>query len=202
VEKAEEGRGFGAGRKALAAVLLVAVLAGLGLLAGPYLSRLSREMTSLPNAPDAAESASADTARETPAAVPGVPESFPAAPSRMAEADPEGWLEGWVEAMNGTNAAVQASYYADPVDRYFLRSKVTRDAVLVDKEASIMDRREGWRMTVDKVEVAQRTATTARILLVKHIVNGPGAPTLRLRAQLKLKRVDGQWKISTEQTLG
>lgn len=124
---------------------------------------------------------------------------------KLAEPDPTMWLERWGDALRGEDAGLQASFYADKVDKYFLKNDVSRSEVMADKEAAIQGRRGWWTLTLDDVVVAQHTETTARILLVKHFMiddGKAGVKDKRLPTQLQLKRVDGRWQITSEQTLG
>jgi hypothetical protein len=219
-ESIEEDRPASAWKKVLGALLLIAVLAGIVLVAWPYLQRLSGRMRDLPAVQTETQSAAAGggstagagdgSAAAAPVAGTKEVGDVPSAGSAdkeaqgMAEADPEIWLQGWAEALRGSDAALQASYYADRLDRYFLRSDVSRDAVMADKEAAIAQRKGLWTVRVEDVVVTQRTETTARILLVKHIVKEPGEDGVseeRLRTRLWLKRIDGRWQITSEQTL-
>jgi ketosteroid isomerase-like protein len=125
--------------------------------------------------------------------------------AKLAEPDPAKWLENWAEAMRGTDAALLASYYADPVDRYYLQPHLSRARVMADKQASMDKRVEPWTIELENVQVLDKTDTTARVLLVKHFSMATGTPAakqMRWPTQLRLKTVDGRWQISSEQTLG
>ncbi|GGA74005.1 hypothetical protein GCM10011507_26710 [Edaphobacter acidisoli] len=124
--------------------------------------------------------------------------------ARLAEPDPKQWLENWVDTMKGTDAGAQAAYYANPVDKYFLRYSVSRADVMAARQDAIAKRKGTWTMRLDDVVVAQQTDTTARILFIKYIATdeGSGVVEQRLPTQIKLKRIDGQWRIVSEQTLG
>lgn len=125
--------------------------------------------------------------------------------AKLAEPDPAKWLENWAAAMRGTDAALLASYYADPVDRYYLQPHLSRARVMADKQASMDKRLEPWTVELENVQVLDRTDTTARVLLVKHFSMATGTPAakqMRWPTQLRLKMVDGRWQISSEQTLG
>jgi ketosteroid isomerase-like protein len=120
--------------------------------------------------------------------------------AKLAEPDPAKWLENWADVMRGSDAALLASYYADPVDRYYLQPHLSRAQVMADKQASMDKRLEPWTVQLENVQVLDRTDTTARVLLVKHFSIGTGTPAakqLRWPTQLRLKMVDGRW-----QTLG
>lgn len=123
--------------------------------------------------------------------------------ARLAEPDPKQWLENWAQTLKGTDAGAQAAYYADSVDKYFLRYNVSRSDVMAARQDAIAKRKGTLTLRLDDVVVAQQTDTTARILFVKYIATGeaPGAVE-RLPTQIKLKRLNGQWRIVSEQTLG
>lgn len=124
--------------------------------------------------------------------------------TRLAEPDPKQWLENWADTMKGTDAGAQAAYYADQVNKYFLRLNVSRAEVMAARQDEITRRKGTWTMRLDDVVVAQQTDTAARILFVKYIASddGSGVVEQRLPTQIKLKRIDGQWRIVSEQTLG
>jgi ketosteroid isomerase-like protein len=160
-----------------------------------------------PSASTAPAANTAQAASTAPAASQPDPAELAKAPqaAKLAESDPKAWLANWAGALAGRDAAAQAAYYADPVDKYFLRRSVARADVLADKQASVAKRSGHWALTLDDVVVAQQTDTTARILLVKHIVSANGAGERReerLPTQIRLKKVGGQWRIVSEQTLG
>lgn len=123
---------------------------------------------------------------------------------RLSEPDPKKWIANWAETLKGTDAGAQAAYYADPVDKYFLRYNVSRAEVMAARHEALSTRKGEWTMRLDDVVVAQQTDTTARILFVKYIASGegPGRAEERLPTQIKLKRIDGEWRIVSEQTLG
>lgn len=123
---------------------------------------------------------------------------------RLAESDPKKWLVNWAGAMEGKDAGSQAAYYADQVDKYFLRYNVSRAEVMVARANEIARRKGTWTMRLDDLVVAEQRDTMARVLFVKYIVSndGSGIVEQRLPTQVKLKRIDGQWRIVSEQTLG
>jgi ketosteroid isomerase-like protein len=123
---------------------------------------------------------------------------------KLSELDPAKWLQNWADAMRGTDAALLAQYYADPVNRYYLQSHVSRARVMADKEATIAKREQPWTVHLENVQVLDQTQTTARVLLIKHFSMGAGATARQVRwpTQLRLKTIDGRWEITAEQTLG
>lgn len=124
--------------------------------------------------------------------------------AKLAEADPRKWLANWATSLDGQDAGAQAAFYADPVEKYFLRRNVSRADVQTARQTDIAERSGPWTMELDDVIVAQQTETTARVLMVKHIVTegSNGKVDRRLPTQIRLKRIDGQWRIVSEQTLG
>lgn len=124
--------------------------------------------------------------------------------AKLAEPDPKKWLANWADALKGQDAGAQAAFYADQVEKYFLRTDVSRADIMAAQQEAIHHRGQTWTLTLDDVVVAQQTDTTARILLVKHLVtdSGTGKVEQRLPTQIRLKRIDGEWRIVSEQTLG
>ena len=118
--------------------------------------------------------------------------------------DPAEMLKQWEAAMQSNDAAAQAAFYADPVNRYILRNKVSREAVKADKQFAIDKRKEGWTETLDNIKVQQQ-GDTASVSLVKHFrvkPDGTTVPEWFIPARLQLKRVDGAWRIVGESDLG
>jgi ketosteroid isomerase-like protein len=118
--------------------------------------------------------------------------------------DPKAWLEGWAGAMRSRDAAAQAGFYADTVDQYLGRRDVSRDAVQKDREATIRMRKGLWTMKMEDVVVERRTDSEVQVRLVKHYIDQPASgETLEsyVPTRLVLKRMDGSWKITSEQDL-
>ncbi|GAC1356629.1 MAG: hypothetical protein NVSMB3_02910 [Acidobacteriaceae bacterium] len=133
----------------------------------------------------------------------GAPVSSGAKPQGQTahEANVRTWVDDWAEAMRSNDAAGQAFFYADPVDQYFLRSHVNKDYVLRDKRSGIQARKPGFTFAVENVVVETQTDTEAMVRLVKRYSIGSrsGAPSIRLvRSILKLRKVNGAWKIAEE----
>jgi len=124
--------------------------------------------------------------------------------AKLAEPDPKKWLENWADTLRGQDAGAQAAYYADTVDKYFLKRDVRRADVMADRQASIEKRKGSWTLRLENVVVAEQTDAAARILLVRYVATDPGTGTVeeRLPTQIRLKRINGQWRIVSEQTLG
>jgi ketosteroid isomerase-like protein len=130
----------------------------------------------------------------------------PVASQPGSEEDPEAVVKDWESAMRATDADKQAAFYADPVERYFLRHNVAKDQVVADKQAAI-DRRQGeWSVTMERVAITQhKDSSTAVVRLVKHFsVRQDGKLTSQwfIPSQLQMKRADGRWQITSERDLG
>ena len=118
--------------------------------------------------------------------------------------DPAEVVKQWGVAMQSRDAAGQAAFYADPVDRYFLQHNVGKDTVLADKQAAIDTRKGSWTVKMERVKV-DRSGDLATVSLVKHFQmqqEGEPASEWFIPSQLKLKRVDGRWRIVSERDLG
>ena len=119
--------------------------------------------------------------------------------------DPTAVVKQWETALRARDAAAQAAFYADPVDRYFLRHDVKKDVVLADKQAAIDKRQEGWAIKMERVQVQKKGEDVANVNLVKHyMVQRNGATTSEwfVPSRLQLKRADGKWHIVSERDLG
>jgi ketosteroid isomerase-like protein len=118
------------------------------------------------------------------------------------EADPAVWVQSWVAAMRTQDATEQASFYADPVDRYFFKSNVSNADVLADKQRAIENRRGLWTVRLENVAIERRPDSTVRVRMVKHFISQPEDGQISeqsIRSQLELKRINGEWKITAEQ---
>jgi ketosteroid isomerase-like protein len=120
--------------------------------------------------------------------------------------DIRAWVEDWAAAMRTSDAKAQVSFYADPVNRYFLTPDVSRSKLLREKQSDIENRSGLWTFKAEKVEIQRQSESNAIVLLTKHITVKPpsssSAREQRIKTQLKLKIVDGNWKIISERTLG
>lgn len=111
-------------------------------------------------------------------------------------------LDEWAASMRSTDAAVQASFYANHLDRYFLKTDVNHIFVLRDKQDFL---RRGNRVDlfrVEDVQVKDRTDSSARLRLLKHYVMhaGQAAPAVEriVRSELSFRKIDGKWEITEE----
>ena len=204
-ERSERRRPWGIVAAVLCALAAVLFFPGLPYLQGlaekgRFLHSGSVDVQTVQPAPGAAESpAGAPEQTVADSALPAIPSD-----SIHTEADAGVWLQSWVAAMRTRDPAAQAMFYADPVDHYFLKSNVSYADVLLDKETAIRRRKELWTMELQDIVIEQRSDSTARVRFVKHFISqvaGEQASEQFVRTQLKLKRIDGQWKITSEQTL-
>jgi ketosteroid isomerase-like protein len=141
-----------------------------------------------------------------PTPVQSLPEAAKPAPEEPgSQDDPKAVIQDWETALRSADAARQASFYADPVDRYFLRHNVKRDDVVSDKQTNIAKRQGDWAIALERVQVHQKPDETASIRLIKHYtIHQDGRLTSQwyVPSQLLLKRSDGHWKITSERDLG
>lgn len=111
-------------------------------------------------------------------------------------------LEQWAASMRSTDATQQASFYAGHLDRYFLKTDVSHDFVLRDKEDFLRRGKRVELFDLENVAVKDRTDSAARIRLVKHYVvlagrAGPASEKM-VRSELSLRKIDGTWEITGE----
>jgi len=187
------------------------MLAAVGLfLAWPYLMGLVHER--LNPTPSVAEGSVAGDAPEatklaadkTPMEVPDANTAAIQNAAIHSEGDPRIWLESWAKAMQGQDAGVQAAFYADPVEHYALKSNVSNADVWLDKKNAIQGRPKLWTMKLEDVTLEPRPEDSMRVRLTKHIVSQTDSGRVSeqfIHSQLKLKKIDGQWKITSEQNL-
>jgi hypothetical protein len=178
--------------------------------AWPYLVGLVHERLN-PSSSVGEESVAGDTTEATKLSVDKVPMQEPDAntlttqnASIHSESDPKVWLESWADAMRGQDAGAQAAFYADPVDHYALKSNVSNADVWLEKKNAIQSRPTGWTVTLEDVVVEPRPDESMRVRLTKHISSQPVGGRVSeqfIHSQLKLRKIDGQWKITSEQNL-
>ncbi len=187
---------------------VVCMLAAVGLfVAWPYLVGLVHER--LNSSSTAEESVVGDTTEATKLSADKVPMHEPDANTLVTqnasihnESNPKVWLESWADAMRGQDAGAQAAFYADPVEHYALKSNVSNADVWLDKKNAIQSRPAGWTFTLEEVVVEPRPDESMRVRLTKHISSDGGRVSDQfIHSQLKLRKVDGQWKITSEQNL-
>jgi len=132
----------------------------------------------------------------------------PTAPPRHEEPNPKVWLEQWADALRGRDADLQASFYADPVGRYMGDSDVSKDALTNSFRSAIQVRDGLWTMKLERVSIDSLSATHVVARLTKHFMqldDSSGSASQiadhYVRSRLDLRRVDGEWKIESEQDM-
>ena len=118
--------------------------------------------------------------------------------------DPKVWLERWAVAMRSRDPVAQASFYADPVDRYIDQKNVSNAVLVGEKRADIQRRLGLWTVKLSDVVVESMTPSEATVLLVKHFIveaEPSQVSELFVKTRLQLKLVNGQWKIASEREL-
>jgi len=106
--------------------------------------------------------------------------------------------------MRTKDANAQASFYANTMDRYLEQRNVGRDAVLRDREATIHMRKGLWTVKMEDLVIERQTGSEAEVRLVKHFIDEPEQSEILesfVPTRLTLKRIDGQWQITSEQDL-
>lgn len=129
----------------------------------------------------------------------------PPPPPPGSEEDPAAAVKDWESAMQSNDAAKQAAFYADPVDRYFLRHNLSNADVLADRQTQVASRKDGWMVAMERIKVKQQPDTTATVHLVKHFTirqDGKLTSEWFVPSQLLLKRADGRWQITSERDMG
>ena len=133
------------------------------------------------------------------------PEALPPvdAAAKVEEQDLNAWLLNWAEAIESRNAVTQTGYYADPVDFYFLTPHVGHAALLKDVQAAI-DADPNATLKIEKIDILKQTENSATVMLVKHFTSHTAQSDgreRRLVVVLKVKRIDGDWKIAEEHNM-
>jgi hypothetical protein len=125
-------------------------------------------------------------------------------PSETEEKDLTSWLQNWADAMSSHDAEVQTAFYADPVDRYFRASNVGHAALLESKREALENSDALTTMTIEQIEIVKQTDDSANVRLVKHIVTQSphhSQTDQMVHCQLKVKRIEGSWRIVEEHNL-
>ncbi|MBB5343201.1 prolipoprotein diacylglyceryl transferase [Tunturibacter empetritectus] len=134
---------------------------------------------------------------------PSNPTAEPAASSPAANSvEVKRWLQGWAASMQTRDANAQASFYADKLDRYLDQRNVGRAAVLRDREATNRMRKGLWTVKMEDIVVERQTESEAQVRLMKHFIDRSEQSDILesyVPTRLTLKRIDGQWKITSEQ---
>jgi ketosteroid isomerase-like protein len=187
---------------------VVCMLAAVALfLAWPYLVGLVHERLA-PASSGSDQSTAAEAAKlsddKTPMQAPDANAAAVGDAAIHTESDPRVWLESWADAMRGQDAGAQASFYADAVEHYALKSNVSNADVWLDKQNAIQSRPKSWTVRLENVVVEPRPDESIRVRLTKHYTSQSDEGRVSERfvhSQLKLRKIDGQWKITSEQNL-
>ena len=189
------------------AILLLLPLLVLLLAAASYLQHRYSTPSSSP-AEAASNTASVTMTNKAAAPTPAPPVAVvtPVEPApAVMPTDIKAWVQTWAAAISTRDVQTQLGFYETPLNRYFLTPNVSREQLLKNKQAEIDGRKGVWTLRAEDVVVQKRTSTNAVVFLTKHItVELPSSTTReeRIKAQLKLKMVDGEWKITSERTVG
>jgi hypothetical protein len=128
----------------------------------------------------------------------------PAVPDGSDVQDPASWLQEWAAAIRSRDPVNQASFYANPVQNYLGQSNVSKDRLIEAKQAAIQNRKGLWTVRIDNMVVEKQAGSEATIRLVKHIMSQVLPHEISERSvtsRLRLKQLDGRWKIVSEQDL-
>jgi hypothetical protein len=137
---------------------------------------------------------------ETTSPVPSPPNPTPQPVTNNVEV--KRWLQGWAASMQTRDANAQASFYADKLDRYLEQRNVGRAAVLRDREATNRMRKGLWTVKIEDIVIERQTDSEAEVRLMKHFIGEPEQSEILesfVPTRLTLKRINGQWKITSEQ---
>jgi hypothetical protein len=153
-------------------------------------------------APNPVPKLDARRAAETVPAKPApLPESTPAS-AATSSAELKLWLQNWAASMRTKDANAQAAFYADTLDRYLNQRNVSREAVLRDREATNRMRKGLWTVKMEDVVIERQTGSEAEVRLVKHFMDEQETSEILesfVPTRLTLKRLNGEWKITSEQ---
>jgi hypothetical protein len=110
-------------------------------------------------------------------------------------------LDNWAKAYESNDPTLIASCYADQVDRYFLQQNVTNKFVhdYMDAWFKGHDDRVGM-FKIKDVTFESETDATVTVRIVEEVVSTSSKGTVeRLTpSQMSLKKVAGEWKITSE----
>lgn len=145
--------------------------------------------------------------RPSPVPVTPAPPVPPVPPKALpgSDLDPATMVAEWETATRSRDAAAQAAFYADPVERYFLRHNVSQEQIQEDKQAAIDKRKGLWTMKLEQVKLTSANDATAKFRVIKHFVvreDGKAVSEWFVPSQLQLKRADDRWQIVSERDLG
>ena len=106
--------------------------------------------------------------------------------------------------MRTRDPALQASFYADPVDHYFGKQQISNEEIYADKKTAIENRKGLWTVKLEKIVVSPQSDTAVTVRLVKHYMDQTEPAQISeqfVQSRLQLNRIDGQWKITSEEDL-
>lgn len=129
-----------------------------------------------------------------------LPESAPVSATSSAEL--KLWLQNWAASMRTRDANAQAAFYADTLDRYLDQRNVSKEAVLRDREATNRMRKGLWTVKMEDIVIERQTGSEAEVRLVKHFMDEQETSEILesfVPTRLTLKRLNGEWKITSEQ---
>jgi hypothetical protein len=124
--------------------------------------------------------------------------------SGLHEQDLTMWLQHWAVAEEGRDPVAQAAYYADPVTWYLQTPHVSHAFLLALKEDSIKKKDATTTLKVEDVKVVRQIKDGASIEAMRHFMVLSGDANVRedfVGARLKVKRIDGEWKITEERNV-
>jgi hypothetical protein len=108
----------------------------------------------------------------------------------------------WVAATRTRDPFFQASFYSNPVDNYFGRRNVSAAEIIEAKKNDIRNRTGLWTVKLEEITLKREGDGGVTVRLVKHYIvqTVPTQIAERfVRSQLRLKRLDGRWKIVAEE---
>lgn len=129
-----------------------------------------------------------------------LPETTPVSATSSAEL--KLWLQNWAASMRTRDANAQAAFYADTLDRYLDQRNVSKEAVLRDREATNRMRKGLWTVKMEDIVIERQTGSEAEVRLVKHFMDEQETSEILesfVPTRLTLKRLNGEWKITSEQ---
>jgi uncharacterized protein (TIGR02246 family) len=109
-------------------------------------------------------------------------------------------LERWVAAARAGDAAAQAVLYAPQVERYFQARNVSRHRVQRDREQAFSKAGKVQRFQIGNVHTTLQGADRALVTFDKEWQFARGGAG-KSRSQLRLRKVDGEWRIASERNL-
>ncbi len=144
----------------------------------------------------AAPTSGSHPARPTAPAPPGSPALSP-----QLNANIESVLQAWAAAMQSNNPEREAAFYAGRLDRYFLYNGVSKRAVLQDKQQFVRSGKRLVRFQLADIALQPVSPTDVKVRCVKQWQLAPPDAGHANPSRLELRKIDGAWKITTEQDL-